>query len=51
MFRRSELNSPRTKVSPHNESYAWVPKSKFFVEALGGRVFSYTSSFLLKSRK
>ena len=34
-----ELDSPRTKVGPRNESYAWVPKSEFFVEALRGRGF------------
>ena len=39
MFQRSELDSPRTKVSPRNESYAWVPKSEFFVEASRGRGF------------
>ena len=37
MFRQSELDSLRTKVGPHNESYAWVPKSEFFVEALRDR--------------
>ena len=39
VFRRSKLDSPRTKVGLSNESYAWVPKSKFFVEALRGRSF------------
>ena len=39
VFRRSELNSSRTKVGPHNESYVWVPKSKFFVEAQRGKGF------------
>ena len=39
VFRRSELDSPRAKVGPHNESYAWVPKSEFFVEAPRGRGF------------
>ena len=42
VFRRSELDSPRIKVVPRNKSYAWIPKSKFFVEAPRGRVFSYT---------
>ena len=37
VFRRSELESPRTKVGPCNESYAWAPKSEFFVEAPRGR--------------
>ena len=39
VFRCSKLNSPRTKVGPRNESYAWVPKSKIFIEAPGGRGF------------
>ena len=39
MFRQSELDSPRTKVGPHNESYTRVPKSEFFVEAPRGRGF------------
>ena len=39
VFRRSEFDSPRTKFGPHNESYACVPKSEFFVEALRGRGF------------
>ena len=46
MFRRSELDSPRPKVGPRNESYAWVPKSEFFVEAPRGRGFSYIGYFL-----
>ena len=29
----------RDKVGPHNKSYAWVPKSEFFVEAPSGRGF------------
>ena len=37
VFQRSELNSPRVKVGPHNESYAWAPKSEFFIEAPIGR--------------
>ena len=39
VFRRSELNSLRTKVGSHNESYAWVPKSEFFIEAPRGMSF------------
>ena len=39
VFRRSELDSPRIKVVPRNKSYAWIPKSKFFVEAPRGRGF------------
>ena len=39
VFRLSKLNSPRTKVGPRNESYAWVPKSEFFVETPKGRGF------------
>ena len=31
-FRRSNLNDPRVKVDPRNESYAWVPKSWSFVK-------------------
>ena len=38
--RRSKGVGARDKVSPCNESYAWVSKSKFFVEALRGRGFS-----------
>ena len=51
VFRRSELDSLRTKFCPCNESYEWVPKSEFLVEAPRGRVFSYTGSFSLKGRK
>ena len=29
-FRRSNPDGPRVKVSPRNESYAWVPKSRSF---------------------
>ena len=32
MFRRSNLDDPRVKVDPHNEGYAWVPKSGSFVK-------------------
>ena len=39
VFRRSELNSLRTKVGSRNESYMWVSKSEFFVEAPRGRGF------------
>ena len=39
VFRWSDLDSPRTKVDPHNESYVWVPKSEFFVEAPRGKGF------------
>ena len=39
VFRRSKLNSLRTKVGPCNESYAWVPKSEFFVETPRGKGF------------
>ena len=39
MFRRSELDNPRTKVGPRNKSYTWVPKSEFFVETSRGRGF------------
>ena len=39
VFQRSELDSPRTKVGLRNESYAWVAKSKFFVEAPRSRGF------------
>ena len=39
VFQRSELDSPKTKVGPHNEIYAWVPKSEFFFEAPRGRGF------------
>ena len=39
VFRRSELDSLRTKVGPRNESYAWVPKFEFFIEAPKGRGF------------
>ena len=38
MFRRSE-HGPRTKVCPCNESYTWVLKSEFLVEAPRGRGF------------
>ena len=31
-FRRLKLDGPRIKVGPHNESYAWVPKSRSFVK-------------------
>ena len=31
-FRRSNLDGPRIKVGPRNESYAWVPKSGSFVK-------------------
>ena len=51
VFRRSELDSSRTKVGPRNESYTWVSKSEFFVEAPRGRVFSYVGSSLFKSCK
>ena len=30
MFRRLNLHGPRVKVDPHNEGYAWVPKSRSF---------------------
>ena len=33
VFRRLELDSPRTKVGPRNESYVWLPKSEFFVKS------------------
>ena len=39
VFRWSELDSPKTKVGPRNESYTWVPKSEFFMEAPKGRGF------------
>ena len=39
VFRRSKLYCPRTKVGPRNESYTWVLKSEFFVEAPRGRGF------------
>ena len=31
-FRRSKLDSPRIKICPRNENYAWVPKSGSFVK-------------------
>ena len=31
-FRRSNLDGPRVKVNPHNEGYAWVPKSRSFIK-------------------
>ena len=31
-FQWSELDGLRIKVGPHNESYAWVPKSRSFVK-------------------
>ena len=37
--RQSKRVGARDKVGPRNESYAWVPKSEFFVEALRGRGF------------
>ena len=37
--RLSKRVGARDKVSPHNKSYAWVPKSEFFVEAPRGRGF------------
>ena len=32
VFQWSKLDSPRIKVGPHNESYAWAPKSWSFVK-------------------
>ena len=37
--RRSKHIGVRDKVGPCNESYAWVSKSEFFIEALRGRGF------------
>ena len=51
VLRQSELDSSRTKIGLCNESYTWVSKSEFFVEAPRGRVFSYTGSSLFKSHK
>ena len=48
---RSKCVGARDKVGSRNESYAWVPKYEFFVEALRVRGFSYTGSSLFKSRK
>ena len=31
-FQRSNPDGPRVKVGPHNEGYAWVPKSGSFVK-------------------
>ena len=31
-FQRSKLYGPRIKVCPHNESFAWVPKSGSFIK-------------------
>ena len=39
VFRWSELDSTRTKVGPHNKTYAWVLKFEFFVETPRGRGF------------
>ena len=39
VFPWSELDSSRTKVGSRNESYAWVPKPDFFIEAPRGRGF------------
>ena len=30
VFQRSELDSPKTKVGPHNESYAWGTEIQIF---------------------
>ena len=48
VFRRSELDSSRTKVGQRNENYAWVPKSKFFVKVSRGMVFSYIGFLFTK---
>ena len=32
VVRRSNLDGPRIKVDPRNESYAWVPKSGSFIK-------------------
>ena len=37
VFRKLELDSPRTKVGPH--SHMWVPKSEFFVKVQRGKGF------------
>ena len=37
--RISKRVGARDKVGPHNKSYAWVPKSEFFVEAQRGKGF------------
>ena len=31
-FQRSKLDGLRIKVGPHNEGYAWVPKSGSFIK-------------------
>ena len=31
-FQLSNLDSPRVKVNPRNESYTWVPKYRSFVK-------------------
>ena len=37
--RQSKRFGAREKVGPRNESYAWVPKSEFFVKAKKGKGF------------
>ena len=37
--RQSKRVGARDKVGPRNESYAWVPKSKFFIETPRGSGF------------
>ena len=32
-FRRLNFDNPRIKVGPHNEGYAWVPKSGSFINS------------------
>ena len=44
--RRSKLVEEKIKVGLRDKGYAWVPKSKFFVEVPKGRGFSYTTYFL-----
>ena len=47
-FRRSKLDGPRIKVGPHNESYAWVPKSVCFFKLQEVWVLSYFDYSLSK---
>ena len=47
-FHRSRLDGPRIKVGPHNEIYAWVPKSECFVKLKKVAVLFYFGYSLSK---